>query len=356
MRSAIRPVLILLAALTVVAFPDAAAAEETESKGFATTVSLGFSFESYDPLSGSGRWRTEESGTLGCTARHGNEFSLAAEMEVPYTGEPLSADGVVDELAASWAPSPFVMLTAGKQNLKWGTARAFSSIDRLAPPLDPLDPDKTRRGVTGLRADVIPTWWLSVSAVAIPPSTDGGYLDETTYALRAEILAGETDLSFGAIRSVADDGDEEPAFFADFARFFDRFGIYGEAQVVLNEETETSVTGGLQIDVPAWLNGTITCLGEYRYAPEEDDATHQLYAGLSGIPLSRRVSAGCSLLAAPEARQAIFGAAIDGKINQSAVARLEWNYLHDWEAKGSALTPLYTANRQSLGASISLRY
>lgn len=350
MKAGIRSVSLILAAL----FATPAFAED-----FMTTVSGGFDITSYDALGGSNRWQSKESGNLGVTARHGNEFSLAAKIDVPYSGEPLAADNVIDELAISWSPAPVVMLTAGKQNLKWGTARVFSSIDRLVPPLDPLDPGRTRRGVTGIRADIIPTWWLNISTVAIPPSAAGGYVDKSTLAFRTEILAGETDLSFGAIRSVAEDGDEEPAIFADFARFFDRFGVYGEAQVVLNRNTETSATGGIQIDIPAWLKGTITCLGEYRYNSKEQSAAHQLYVGLSGIPISRRLSAGLSVLTAPEEKQAyqsVFGADLDWKISQTINANLEWNYLYDSETSEYPLVPLYTANRQSLGASVSVCY
>lgn len=340
-----------------VAQPEVARAEALK-----TTVSGGYEFESFDALGGSDRWKTAQTGTIALTARGGNAFSLAARLEAPYTNDPLRADDVIDELAVSWAPAPIMSLTAGKQILKWGTARALSSIDRLAPPLDPLDPAKTRRGVTGFRADVIPTWWLSVSTVAVPPLLDGGYFDTTTLALRTELLVGETDLSLGAIRSVNENGDEEPAVFADFARFFERFGVYGEAQAVFADETEVSATGGVQFDIPAWLNGSITCLGEYRYLSETDGATHQLYAGVSGIPVTRRLNAGASVLAAPErktgrmARQAVLGTSLDWKISQTVNAKAEWKYLLDDKTDGTPLVPIYTANRQSVTASVSASY
>ena len=39
-------------------------------------------------------------------------------------------------------------------------------------------------------------------------------------------------ITMGAVRSVDSEGNETPAVFADAARFFDRFGVYAEAQVV----------------------------------------------------------------------------------------------------------------------------
>lgn len=353
---------IAAAALMTTAIAPPALADESKTEGLTTTVTGGYELVSYDALGGTDRWQTAQNGTVALAARGGNAFSLAARLAAPYTNEPLKADEVIDELSVSWAPAPVMSLTAGKQILKWGTARALSSIDRLAPPLDPLDPAKSRRGVSGLRADLIPTWYLSVSTVAVPPLLDGGYLDTTTLALRAEILAGETDLSFGAIRSVNEDGDEEPAIFADAARFFDRFGIYGEAQLVFVDSQEISATGGAQVDIPAWLNGSITCLGEYRYQSKSGAVAHQLYAGVSGIPLTRRLTTGISVLAAPEqksdvrARQAVLGASLDWKINQSVSAGLNWKYLFDGGTGDTPLVPIYTANRQSVAASVSASY
>lgn len=355
-------VALMAAVLASPAFAEGTATETIPDKRLTTTVSGSYDIVSFDELGGSGRWKTAQTGTVGLTARAGNEFSLAARLEAPYTNAALTADDVVDELAVSWTPAPVLALTGGKQILKWGTARALSSIDRLAPPLDPLDPAKSRRGVTGFRADLIPTWWLSVSAVAVPPLLDGGYLDTTTLALRAEVLAGETDLSFGAIRSVNEDGDEEPAIFADAARFFDRFGVYGESQLVFADEREISATGGVQVDIPAWLNGSITCLGEYRYLSEDGAVAHQLFAGVSGIPITRRLTTGVSILAAPEqesgtrARQAVLGAGLDWKISQSVGASVDWKYLVDGKTGGTQLVPIFTANRQSVAASVSARY
>jgi hypothetical protein len=351
---------LLSAALAAITAP--ATAEETREGSLRTTITGGYDLEAFDAIGGSERWQTAQTGTVGLTARSGNEFSLAARLEAPYADKPLAADDVIDELAVSWVPAPVVALTGGKQILKWGTARALSSIDRLAPPLDPLDPAKTRRGITGFRADVIPTWWLSASAVAVPPLRDGGYLDKTTLGLHAEVLAGETDLSFGAIRAVNEDGEEEPAIFADAARFFDRFGIYGESQLIFADEREISATGGAQIDIPAWLNGSITILGEYRYLSEDDAVAHQLYAGISGIPLTRRITTGVSVLAAPEqktgvrARQAVLGADLEWKASQTVNASLSWKYLVDGEADDTPLVPIYTVNRQSVTASVSACY
>jgi hypothetical protein len=339
--------------------PDAATPAPDNAERFTGALEAGFEYDAYETVSGSGRWKNGETAYVDFSARRGSALSLSGKVEAPFTGEALSADDVFKELALSWAPSPILSLTAGKQRLKWGTARVFSSVDALAPPLDPLDPEGTDRGVTGLRADIIPTWWLSASALAVPAPT---YPDQTTAAFRAEILAGETDLSLGAIRSVrqtgADpsDAEEQPAFFADFARFFDRFGVYGEAQISKKDDWEPSVTGGAQLDIPAWLNGTITLLGEYRWKPEIDDTEHMGYFCVSGIPITRKLSVSCSTLAAPVAKQTVYSVSARDEISQSMTVSLKYQYLQDWLGDDEALTPVFAADRHAITASLAAWY
>ena len=201
---------------------------------------------------GSDRWYSSESARVGLTARYGNRLVLDAELNAPFNraDSPISADKALRELSVKWDAGDSVVLTAGKQNLKWGTARVFSAVDSLSPALDPLDPAQTDRGVTGLRFDIIPTWWFSLAGVALPSSA----LDRSTVGLRAEFLAGDTDLSFGAVRSTDKAGTETPALFADAARFFDRWGAYAEAQAKSANgyrsvaDWDLAATVGVQVD------------------------------------------------------------------------------------------------------------
>jgi len=257
------------------------AAAPGQESGLDTSVEAGFRFRTFEAAAGSTTWKTNESVILGVSARYGNNLEISAEIESDFNETPLTADKVLRKLSLSFSPLPMAMVTVGKQNLKWGTARVFSSIDSLLPSLDPLDPASTNRGVTGFRIELIPSSWISFSVFALPSTI----LRETRLALRSEILAGETDIALGAIRGVNQEGEEEPSFTADFARFFNRFGFYGECQIIKKKDWEPSATAGLQIDFPAWLNGTISLLGEYRYQDDNAFTKHMIYTGLSGIPV-----------------------------------------------------------------------
>ena len=319
-------------------------AQETEMQ---VAMEAAFAFETFQNAEGNSTWRTGERAKFGIRARSGNNLVVEARVESDFSGGSLTGDQVLRELSLSWSPASFAILTAGKQNLKWGTARAFSSIDALddsgttpAPSTDPLDPSSTARGVTGLRADILPVWWMSISALALPAPV----LLDSKLALRSEFLVGETDLAFGFIRSVGSNGKEQPAFIADGAHFFQRFGVYGEAQVLKKDDWRTSATGGLQVDFPAWLNGTVTFLGEYRFKQENTAGIHMIYAGLSGIPLTRKLEAGISLLAAPDERQALCRAGLDWKISQSMSADVGYEYLVDANTSETGHIYLFSDN------------
>jgi len=328
-------------------------AQIAETQPLTTSIEAGFSYDAFSPLNGTGRGKNAEKAIVGITARKGNNLTLDGRVEAHFSGDPLIADDLVRELALSWTASPLVVLTAGKQKLKWGTAHVFSSIDSLAKPINPLDPQGSNRGVTGLRADFIPTWWMSLSALAIP---DAAYADRSTAAFRAEFLAGETDLSIGGLRSVNADGQEEPAFFADFARFFDRFGIYGEGQISKKDTWKPSLTGGIQVDFPVWLDGTITLLGEYRWQKAAEDAQHMIYAGFSGIPITRKLMLGLSAIAAPQTDQAVLTANLGWKIDQSMDFETRYDYLYDWKTGSDSLIQSFTGYRHHLSSSITAWY
>jgi len=372
----------LAGAALAVALAAAATPAWAEEGGAAPILTLeaGFDFAAGDPATaydaasgswladGSSRWYTSETARVGLTARYGNRLVLDAELEAPFNRSDsyVSADRVLRELSVEWDAGDYLVLTAGKQNLKWGTARVYSSVDALSPALDPLDPDQTDRGVTGLRFDAIPTWWFSVAGVALPASI----LDRSTAGLRAEILAGETDLSLGAVRSVDAEGNETPAVFADVARFFDRWGLYAEAQAKSPKgladagDWNLAATLGAEADVPAWLNGTIVFLGEWRWRQDDPGlgdeldgkAEHALYAGVSGIPLARRVNLRAYALGVPGAGQTLLGAKVSWSPEQSLSTYLGYEYL-DARADGDGvLLPYLTTGRHRVTAGVTAWY
>ncbi len=344
------------------------------------TLEAGFAFTGYDPAAtydgiakayfgdGSDRWNSSESARVEITARYGNRLVLDAELNAPFNraDAPISADEALRELSIKWDAGDAVVLTAGKQNLKWGTARVFSAVDSLSPALDPLDPTQTDRGVTGLRFDIIPTWWFSVAGVALPSSI----LDRSTFGLRAEFLAGETDLSFGAVRATDDTGTETPSFFADAARFFDRWGLYGETQAKSANgfrsvaDWDLAATLGVQVDFPAWLNGTISLLGEWRWRENDPDypddldgkAAHSVYAGLSGIPITRRLDLRGFVLAVPKADRAVLGGEVTWSPEQSLSVKLGYQYLVADGKAGDPFVPYLTTLRHKATAGVTVWY
>ncbi len=316
---------------------------------FQTVTEAGFNLEAYEIPGSGGEWGTSEKVALEISVRRGNSLVIRAGVESDFSGKPLSADSVLRELSLSWQAGPAVIAVAGKQSLKWGTARVFSSIAGLTVPLDPLRPAETERGVTGVRLDILPTWWASLSILALPAPA----LNDSTAALRAEFLVGETDLAFGLIRSVNADGAETPALCADAAHFFERFGIYGEGQLTYTQKWEPALTGGIQVDIPAWLNGTITALAEYRWKPEVSETSSMLYAALSGIPLSNKVTSRLSLLYAPSGGEMVTGGSLYWKIDQTLNAALGYEKQFTGVNGKNAPYPIFTDTANKVYCSVT---
>ena len=224
-------------------------------------------------------WTSTQSAVLGLSGRWGQALKLEGQVSAPFDASvKLSADDLVSQLALTWDVTPWSVVTFGKQRLKWGTARVFSAVDGLEPTYDPVHPNAVLSGVTGVKLEVLPNEWLGLSALALPTAA----LGDTKLAARADVLVDDTDLSAGVIRSVTG-GTNHLAFYADGARFFDRFGVYGEFQLKDTRDRDWSYSGpggslglsaggwtpkatvGLQVEFPVWLNGTLRWLTEYHY-------------------------------------------------------------------------------------------
>ena len=182
-----------LACTLLFAFYPLSAQLDTDAAPKSPPITASFAadyrYSSYLPPEEAGdRWRSAQSASFEARARAGNLFSFSARVETDGKPGSFDPDAAIETLSLAFSPFPACTLTAGKQNLQWGTARAFSSITRLAPPVDPLEPEGSSRSVTGVRADLIPAWWLSLTGVALPGSVPGSPADETTGALRAELL------------------------------------------------------------------------------------------------------------------------------------------------------------------------
>lgn len=382
------------------------------------TTSAGWTFGTTDNTRDA-TWKTSESAFVGLSARWGSSLTLATTLKSDFSGAPLNADDALDELALTWTANSFSILTVGKQRLSWGTARVFSAIDSLEPPLDPSDPKAKPRGVTGIKAELIPLDWASLWLLALPASR----LDDTVLAARFDVLLEEADLSLGAVRSVSRpltgytssgpvrDRRESPAFFANFAQFFDRFGLYGEAQLrqgrdrdwFLSDGSPTGTTlaaldasapwtlratGGLQVEVPVWLNGTLRWLTEYHYNGEgftDGEASdfaaawpralvaapghfiapsglfpgayrqHYLYTGLSGIPLAEKLTASSSVLAGVGGL-VLVSSSLYWEVGQALGVNLGYDHFDCWSGTPDQSELLFLGYRNRVNVSVTAWY
>ncbi|TAH55502.1 MAG: hypothetical protein EWM51_02375 [Treponema sp.] len=348
-----------LACTLLFAFYPLSAQLDTDAAPKSPPITASFAadyrYSSYLPPEEAGdRWRSAQSASFEARARAGNLFSFSARVETDGKPGSFDPDAAIETLSLAFSPSPACTLTAGKQNLQWGTARAFSSITRLAPPVDPLEPEGSSRSVTGVRADLIPAWWLSLTGVALPGSVPGSPADETTGALRAELLVLDTDVAVGLISQIGAGGDRETAVIGDAARFFAFFGLYGEGQYVIDGASDTQITGGLRLDIPAWLDSTIVTSAEYQWLPENTDSEHRVFLDISGIPLSRDLRAGISALAAPDASLIVFRGTVRWNVNQNLDAALSGRY--QCYTKDAPAPVWWGASRAEISASVSAAF
>lgn len=175
-------------------------------------------------------------------------------------------DTVVQQLSIRFAPSDWLSLVAGKQRLKWGTGKVFAAIDKGEQRSDPLDQRMVLSGLSGLKAEILPTDWLGISLLAMPEpdlrwSRFAGRLDFTVTdwgldfglgALKYQYnpWAAEYSLSAGsgakslpdalaapAAGTAVQDKLDRMAFTADAAWGAGDITLYGEAELRFGRET-----------------------------------------------------------------------------------------------------------------------
>jgi hypothetical protein len=352
------------------AFTILAAQEMEAEKKLETKLETGFAYTAYEPSIDS-TWFTKESLYLDFTLTSGNILKANGFLEAVYdeseeskslTAEELIKE-LIKELSLSWMISPSFIATVGKQKLEWGVARAFPSIDSLEALTSVSEPSEKAipRGLTGFKLDVIPSWFWSFSLLAVPEPR----LRESILACRFEFLVLDADISFGAIRSVKD-RNEEPAFFIDAAWFSDFIGFYSEGQVKYKKiatgafSWEPAITAGLQVEVPAWLNGRIRFIGEYKWQNERKKDRHLLYFGASGIPLSPKIDVALSFICAPQSievnengvLESLSRFSISHAVKQKLFLNASYSYASGLENSDSPF-PLFSASRHSVSCSIS---
>lgn len=288
-------------------------------------------------------WLINQSVFFDAEIQSAQTVQLRASILADGNYQQLSADSLIDELALSFRPNSYLAFKGGKQNILWGTARAFSSITKLAPPVDPLGSTRYSRSIMGTRFDIIPTWFMSFSGVVLPGQGASSRLKDTTYALRGEFLIGELDFSCGAISQVGLSQNREYTAIADFAYFLSYFGFYGEAQYVLDGEKDTKITAGLQADIPAWSTSSIRFLSEYQWLPENSESKHRVWLNASGIQVVHDLKAAISCLLAADTDLIVYQSSLSWRMSQSfeVACSASYRYKND------------TPKRQIWGSNIS---
>ena len=325
------------------------------------SLSTSYGFSAYSGLSTGDTWTSSQSLGVEIFGRWAQGLTLQANLQADYSQTPLNADQILPLVFLTWNANSWMTATLGKQMLVWGTARVFSSLDRLEALPDPLKIKKIFPGLTGVKIEFIPNDWLSICLLGIPEYD----LRDSRGALRADVLLGEWDLAAGILKytsrpfmdftTLSRDSLDKPAGFITASWFSEWFGFYGEMQLKgsrdrdwvlksgLDNQTITwfaseqgiNITGsaGVQISLSVWLNGTVTVLGEYHYQGDGFDSSemdllwkswktwknsttalfvppsglslgylrkHYGYLGFSGIPLTEKISLGFSLHTGPE--------------------------------------------------------
>jgi hypothetical protein len=253
-----------------------------------------------------------------------------------------SATDFIRTIESGFSPLSFITVSGGDQTPKWGRARAIPSVDVLDSKIDPFNPDATRLRATGINADITATEWLSFSILALEGKHESvtanpvipEWLNEATFALRANIATGSTDLSFGGIRKIGSMGDEEPAVFADFARPFARGKVYGEWESEWINAWKNAATVGFSFGLPWRDDRTIMCTAEFRYQGKNEYSRNMIYAEVNGNELADGFSATMSALAAPDADEIVLCSGISQHIGEQLRIWVKYDYLLNWSDSG----------------------
>jgi hypothetical protein len=129
-----------------------------------------------------------------------------------------------------------LFITAGKQHVKWGTARFWNPTDFLSPQLkDPLALFDARTGATMLKVHV--PWeakgWNFYALGLLDNAGPADTLGRVGGAARAEVVFGQTELGVDAVLQ----RDRKPRFGLDFSSGLGPIDIYGELALKQGSDT-----------------------------------------------------------------------------------------------------------------------
>mgnify|MGYP003471381936 FL=1 len=188
---------------------------------------------SYDPMLPDSATAVPSVGTSASDDGTSGSASLASLFGVRTNAPQV----ILDQLWLRFDLWRTLYVTAGRQHVRWGTARFWTPGDLLhLQRRNPLDVFDARRGTDMLKLHLPITstaWNLYAYAIA------GGYNDTPTLysvsgAARAEFVAGSNELGIGAVlrRGV------KPKFAADLSMAVGPFDVYAEASLVDADEID----------------------------------------------------------------------------------------------------------------------
>lgn len=165
---------------------------------------------------------------------------------------------------------PTFDLIVGKQQISWGTGRAWSPSDIFNPP-NPFDPDGRRQGVTAAVVR-IPHGPLSFSSLVVADNKDS---DKLSWGARYHGYVSGTDWSVFYANKNA-----EPIIGGDIATDFLGLGVHSELtwEPEFNQDGRLLWLAGLDY---SWLDGKLLWLGEYLYNSASKETKHSLFNQLS---------------------------------------------------------------------------
>ncbi|WP_224250296.1 hypothetical protein, partial [Hyalangium gracile] len=129
-----------------------------------------------------------------------------------------------------------VFVTAGKQHVKWGTARFWNPTDFLSPQRrDPLAVFDARTGASMLKLHV--PWeaegWNFYAIALLDNAGPASTLGRIGGATRAEVVLGESELGLSAVLQRG----RKPRFGVDLSTALGPFDVYAEAALRKGSET-----------------------------------------------------------------------------------------------------------------------
>lgn len=147
-------------------------------------------------------------------------------------------------------------VTLGKQQINWGTGRAWSPSDLFNPPVA-LDPDRRRNGVNAALINV-PHGPLSFTSVVVAENKSS---DKASWGVRHHGYVSGTDWSVFYARR-----DDKPIWGGDIATDFLGLGIHSELtwepEYAFNEDGRVLWLLGADY---SWADGKLIWMGEYLY-------------------------------------------------------------------------------------------